>query len=112
MHYHLKSHENRLAYECNYCKVAFKAQYSLDVHINTQHSQDTLHMCQVQGCQFKGSHTKSNLLIHVVRIHCKAQVATVLQKEDGVYRCLQCSTDFKSDTAFYYHVANCLGLVL
>ena len=107
MHYHLKSHEDRLPYECSHCPMSFKAKYSLNVHIDTQHEHDTLHMCPSHGCKFKGSHTKSNLLIHFVRIHCKVQANRLLDRTNNQYRCTSCDKNMNSLTAFYYHVGQC-----
>jgi DNA-directed RNA polymerase subunit RPC12/RpoP len=103
MHYHFKTHETSLPYKCNHCKMEFKAKYSLDVHINTQHSRVTLYRCP-QTCRFKGSPTKSNLLIHYVRMHCKDEVEAV---RDNL-RCKVCEKELNSLTAFHYHVASCI----
>ena len=108
MFYHLKSHEEHLAYKCNYCKMEFKAKYSLEVHINTQHERDekSLCRCPIEGCKFKGSPTKSNLLIHYVRIHCKDEVNS---ERDGL-TCKSCNKELNSPTAFHYHVASCITI--
>lgn len=108
MHYHLKSHEDRLPYKCTHCPMTFKAKYSLKVHIDTQHEHDTLHKCPIQGCKFKGSPTKSNLLIHFVRIHCKLVANRHLERTEDQYKCTNCDRSMKSLTAFYYHVGLCI----
>jgi len=108
MHYHLKSHEDRLAYKCNHCKMEFKAKYSLEVHINTQHNhiEETLFRCPIDNCKFKGSSVKSNLLIHYVRIHCKNEVAQI---RNGLI-CSSCNKESNSLTAFHYHAASCIRI--
>jgi DNA-directed RNA polymerase subunit RPC12/RpoP len=110
MHYHLKSHEDRLPYKCIHCPMTFKAKYSLKVHTDTQHTkqEENLHRCPVAGCKFKGSSTKSNLLIHFVRIHCKEEVAAARQGDSLV--CRHCSKEAGSLTAFSYHAAGCIEI--
>ena len=106
MHYHLKSHEEHLPYKCNHCKMEFKAKYSLEVHVNTQHNRVNLHRCPIQGCRFKGSPTKSNLLIHYVRMHCKEEVEAVRAN----LSCKVCEKESNSLTAFHYHVGTCITI--
>jgi hypothetical protein len=108
MHYHLKSHEDHLAHKCNHCKMEFKAKYSLDVHINTQHNrlEENLFRCPIQNCRFKGSPTKSNLLIHYVRIHCKNEVENI---RCGL-TCKVCNKESNSLTAFHYHAISCITI--
>ena len=110
MHYHLKTHEDRLPYKCIHCPMTFKAKYSLKVHIDTQHNrqEEDLHRCPIGGCKFKGSPTKSNLLIHFVRIHCKEEVAKA--REGDTLVCTYCSKECGSLTAFNYHAAACIEI--
>ena len=108
MHYHLKSHEDHLAYRCNHCKAEFKAKYSLEVHINTQHAriEENLYRCPIDGCKFKGTTAKSNLLIHYVRMHCKDEAESI--RSD--LTCKVCEKKSNSLTAFHYHVGSCIKI--
>ena len=106
MHYHIKSHEDHLPYKCNHCLMEFKAKYSLEIHTKTQHNavEEKLYRCPQEGCRFKGSITKSNLIIHFIRIHCKSDVERI---RDGLI-CTVCNKESKSLTAFHYHVGSCI----
>ena len=106
MHYHLKTHETSLPYKCNHCRMEFKAKYSLEVHVNTQHNRVNLYECPIASCRFKGSPTKSNLLIHYIRMHCKEEV----ERARNNLTCKVCEKESNSLTAFHYHVGSCITI--
>ena len=112
MHYHMKTHEGRLPYECNFCAKQFLQAYTLEIHKKTQHEREENNLlhCPVEKCCFKGTTTKSNLLIHFTRRHCHKEVEKILQMNDDVYNCKQCGKNMKSSTAFYYHALSCITI--
>jgi len=66
--------------------------------------------CPVTGCPFEGTLTKSNLLIHYVRRHCKEEAAKLLKTGATGHECTVCNKSSKSLTGFYYHSAGCITL--
>lgn len=112
MHYHLKTHETRLPFECSFCKKGFLHASTLELHKRAQHSKENekLMKCNVAGCAFKGTLTKANLLIHFVRKHCATEVAAALESKGDAYNCKICSKEMKSLTAFHYHVGTCISV--
>jgi hypothetical protein len=66
--------------------------------------------CPVAGCPFEGTLTKSNLLIHYVRRHCKEEAAKLLKTGATGHECTACNKSSKSLTGFYYHSAGCITL--
>lgn len=112
MHYHMKTHEGRLPYECNFCSKQFLQAYTLEIHKKTQHEreQNELNVCPIESCSYKGTVTKSNLLIHFVRKHCSNEADALLSVNNGIYHCTQCKKEMKSSTAFYYHVSSCIRI--
>jgi len=108
----MKTHEGRLPYECNFCTKEFLQAYTLEIHKKTQHEReenDLLH-CPFDKCCFKGTSTKSNLLIHFMRRHCFKETEKILEINDEIYHCKQCGKDMKSSTAFYYHAVSCITI--
>jgi len=113
MHYHLKTHEGKLPHECSTCKKGFLHATTLELHKKAQHQKDLERMfkCPMAGCPYDGTLTKSNLVIHYVRKHCKEEAAALLDKlESGAYRCNHCDKESKSLTAFHYHAAGCITI--
>ena len=112
MHYHLKTHEGRLPFECNFCAKQFLQAYTLEIHKRSQHEREEnrLLRCPVVNCSFKGTVTKSNLLIHFVRKHCHDTVENILTINNGIYECKTCNKEMKSSTAFYYHAVSCIKI--
>ena len=111
MHYHLKTHEGKLPFECTLCNKQFLHASTLELHRKAQHAQEEERMfkCPIDGCTFKGTLTKSNLIVHYVRKHCKAAADRAMEKlECGTYRCKECAKEAKSLTGFHYHVAGCI----
>jgi len=110
MHYHMKTHEGRLPFECTFCSKQFLQAYTLDIHIKTQHERenDSIHKCPVENCCYKGSAVKSNLLIHFIRKHCSKESNEILEAKNDLYKCKACDKEMKSSTAFYYHAVSCM----
>ena len=110
MHYHLKTHEGKLPFECSICNKQFLHSATLELHKKAQHQKDLERMfkCPVVGCPYEGTLTKSNLLIHFVRKHCKEEATKVMRRAGDAYSCQICNKEAKSLTAFHYHVATCI----
>ena len=72
MHYHLKTHESRLPYECSFCKKGFLHASTLELHKRAQHSKENekLMNCNVPGCEFKGTLTKALTAYHYHAMSC------------------------------------------
>lgn len=67
-----------------------------------------VHTCPVAGCEFS-SLSKGNCRIHCMRIHYGTYSNAQLERgADGTCTCKLCSTEFKSLTHAYYHMASCL----
>ena len=113
MHYHLKTHEGKLPYECSICKKGFLHASTLELHKKAQHEKEMERMfkCPVANCCFEGTLTKSNLVIHYVRKHCKEEALKCMERlESGLIRCSTCQKEMKSLTAFHYHASSCIQL--
>jgi hypothetical protein len=112
MHYHLKSHEGKLPFECNICKKQFLQASTLDLHKRAQHTehQDRLLRCPVPSCPYEGTLTKANLQIHFIRKHCGTEAAAARKECCTLPTCTHCDKECKSLTAFHYHIANCIQL--
>jgi uncharacterized Zn-finger protein len=110
MHYHMKTHEGKLPFQCNHCTKSFLQAYTLEIHKKAQHDKEESRLikCPMEKCCFKGTVTKSNLLIHFVRKHCQPAVAKILSMNNELYHCSACNKDMKSSTAFYYHALSCI----
>lgn len=116
MHYHMKKHTNDFPYECSVCKCGFAQKQSLQNHMRARHPEhlkekETPFKCPFQGCTFE-SITKGNCLIHCARVHFSEDAETHLTVETKdskrIFHCECCTKEFKSHTAFYYHILKCL----
>lgn len=112
MHYHMKKHEGKLPFECNICKKGFLHASTLDLHIKAQHQkeQERMFKCPMEGCVYKGTLTKSNLIIHFIRKHCKEEATAMGQDADRPLTCRSCNKETNSMTAFHYHIAGCIQI--
>ena len=106
MHYHLKSHEGHLPFECPTCKKEFLHAQTLAVHIAARHSHEATYLkCPL--CPHK-TLTKANRIIHFIRKHCAEEITGMKASN---YCCPTCSKSSKSNTAFLYHLSTgCLEL--
>ncbi len=116
MHYHMKKHVNDFPYECTICKTGFPQKQNLLNHMKARHpdrlkQRENMHKCPMEGCQFE-SITKGNCLIHCARRHFSELVDShlelIAENEKKLYHCDCCVKNFKSPTAFYYHILKCL----
>jgi hypothetical protein len=116
MHYHMKKHINDFPYECSVCKTGFPQKQNLLNHMKARHpdrlkQRENMHKCPIEGCHFE-SITKGNCLIHCARLHYSEAVEPHLQHivvDDKKYsHCTCCDKQFKSPTAYYYHILKCL----
>lgn len=112
MHYHLKTHEGKLPFECSFCKRQFLHASTLELHKQSQHAAETkrLFHCPVPNCDYEGTLTKSNLLIHFVRKHCKKEATAAVAPGRSQATCAYCDKECKSMTSFHYHIASCMPL--
>jgi hypothetical protein len=117
MHYHMKKHTNDFPYECSVCKSGFPQKQNLINHMKARHpnhlkEKDTDFKCPMNGCTFR-SVTKGNCLVHCARRHFDEIVDSYLEIKEvndvKTHHCLCCVKDFKSPTAFYYHILKCLN---
>ncbi len=116
MHYHMKKHTKDFPYECLICKCGFAQKQTLLNHMRARHPEqlkekENKFKCPIKGCTFQ-SITKGNCLIHCARRHFGDAVENHLETnvENGkkTHHCACCTKDFKSPTAFYYHILKCL----
>jgi hypothetical protein len=84
----------------------------LELHHRAQHSKDSekLMKCNMLGCEFKGTLTKANLLIHFIRKHCAKDAHALLNAGESGNTCRVCGKNTKSTTAFYYHALSCIDI--
>ena len=106
MHYHLKKHEGSLPHTCKHCSKKFLHKNMLDLHISARHPETTAdnektNFC-CNSCDYS-SLTKSNRLIHFMRVHCR----DITSKNKDGDSCKVCSKEFNNSTAFYYHTVKC-----
>lgn len=100
MHYHMKSHEGHLPFECPTCKKEFLHAQTLAVHIAARHSNEATGLkCPL--CPHK-TLTKANRIIHFMRKHCTEEIAALKATD---YGCPSCSKACNSNTAFLYHLS-------
>lgn len=115
MYYHMKkNHENDLKYECKLCTDCpkFMQKSGFLHHLATVHP-DNPHPGEEKNpyasvkhdcpeCDHT-THTKSNLLIHYARTHCKTWIPTYSKTDP----CPGCRKTFASSSAYLYHAIGC-----
>ena len=107
MHYHMKTHEGHLPFECTTCKKEFLHAQTLAVHIAARHSKQEAAALKCPLCPHK-TLTKANRIIHFMRKHCGPEVQALKAAD---YTCPTCTKTCKSSTAFLYHLSTgCLVL--
>jgi len=104
MHYHRKTHEQNLPFECKLCpptvpvsKRQFLQAQTLANHVAAKHSSD-ISTLACPECPVK-SLTKANRIIHYVRKHCEIKQDTLT--------CSPCGKVCKSCTSYAYHLGTC-----
>lgn len=124
MHYHIRmNHTQDLPFECKRCEEGpkFLQKSSYLHHLATIHSDDLKlkdeEIAAVGGtdtnryaalsfscpsCEHK-THTKSNILIHYARTHCKDWIPSFIKDT----ACEGCDKVFKSSSAYLYHSIGC-----
>lgn len=113
MHYHLKRHDNDMAFACKHCDYKCQFQNTLNLHIAAKHPETEVAKntpilkCPHTGCTFQ-TLTHGNRIIHFVRKHCKTETSIILQDTDNGLECRSCKKTFSSSTAFHYHAAHCV----
>ena len=110
MHYHMKSHEDNLPFQCQHCNKQFVQAISLKVHIDAMHTREEKKMLACPCCDFR-TMTKANRLIHFIRHHTtEEEMSAVLDEKDGKYNCKVCKKVCNSNTAYQYHVTSCIKI--
>ena len=113
LHYHLKKkHTTESSHVCKHCGNGFLHKIALETHIASRHPQANqpveMVRCNHPGCDYE-SLTRGNLEIHKARKHYDDVVSRCLLHTEVenkiVYHCVCCSTDYKSTSAFLYHIA-------
>lgn len=113
LHYHLKkNHSSEPSFTCKHCGNTFLHKIALETHLASRHPQPNqvieMFACDHPGCEYE-SLTRGNLEIHKARKHYADIASKALQivERDStkLYHCLCCSTDYKSSSAFHYHIA-------
>ena len=116
MHYHMKKHTKDFPYECIICKCGFAQKQTLQNHMKARHPEqlkekENMFQCPIEGCTFQ-SITKGNCLIHCARRHYTEVVENHLEVDTSskkkMYHCACCTKDYKSPTAYFYHILKCL----
>ena len=124
MHYHIrKNHTQDLPFECKRCEAGpkFLQRSSYLHHLATIHADD-LKLNDAEAAAVGGStinpyaeesfscpscthttHTKSNILIHFARTHCKDWIPAFIKDN----ACEGCDKIFKSSSAYLYHSLSC-----
>jgi len=107
MHYHLKTHEGHLPFECTTCKKEFLHAQTLAVHIAARHSKKEAAALKCPLCPHK-TLTKANRIIHFMRKHCNEEVHALKIANNT---CPTCSKQSNSSTALLYHLSTgCIEL--
>jgi DNA-directed RNA polymerase subunit RPC12/RpoP len=114
MHYHMKTHEEEMEFECKTCHKKFIHTQALKIHTDARHGKDKKtkeYTCPVRDCPFESTN-KGNCRTHFLRIHCAKETATLLDRdlETGTVHCTSCGSEFGSLSAFYYHSVLCIDL--
>lgn len=117
MYYHIKkTHLVDLPFVCDKCEGGprFLQKSSLLHHLATHHPEDATHSGDVNpyvGVSFTcpscphTTHTKSNMLIHYARTHCKDWIPAYTKSSNC---CKNCEKTFASSSAYLYHSLSCL----
>jgi len=115
MYYHIKKiHDQDLPFECTHCPVnpKFLQRSGYLHHMATIHADITIgeanpyagvsFVCPEPDCGHS-THTKSNMIIHYARSHCKTWVPTYAKDT----ACTSCNKTYASSSAYLYHAPTC-----
>jgi hypothetical protein len=115
MYYHIKKiHDQDLPFECTICpsNPKFLQRSGMLHHMATIHTDvatkadnpyvGVSFVCPEKACGHT-THTKSNMIIHFVRSHCKTWVPAYTKASP----CTGCARSFASSSAYLYHCATC-----
>ncbi len=104
MFYHMKKHAGNMNYVCDVpgCGKAFIQKSGLQQHVLQAHSGDAPEW-QCPCCDHV-ARVKSNLMIHVARMHGSGWIP---HPGTGESSCTGCKRSFSSATAYYYHAIQC-----
>jgi hypothetical protein len=103
--YHMKKHAGALDHVCPHqgCGKRFVQKSGLTQHLAQAHATgepDVGCPCCEHRCR-----TKANLLIHIARKH----GADWVPPRADTGECAGCQRNYASDTAYYYHAAQCFA---
>jgi len=114
MYYHIKKiHDQDLPFECTICSSNPKflqrsgfLHHMATIHAETASAENPYagvsFTCPDAGCGHK-THTKSNMIIHYARSHCKTWIPTYTKTSP----CTGCKRSFASSSAYLYHCISC-----
>ena len=114
MYYHIKkNHTDDIPFSCEKClgHPRFLQKSAYQHHVATIHPEDAIiavnpyagvRVC-CPSCDHS-THTKSNILIHYARTHCKEWIPAYSKNET----CNGCDKSFASSSAYLYHAISCL----
>jgi len=118
MHYHIKTNhdDEDLPHQCKFCDMKFLHLKTLETHMYSKHPERVRaedrpsFVCPFEGCDFQ-SLTSGGRRIHYMRKHCGTACETLKLGAGTEIQCSACQREFKSSTAFYYHVYSCIDHV-
>jgi hypothetical protein len=121
MYYHLKKNhtsDDSGKFICEHCPpeapMKFIQKSAYQQHLATKHKEivsETEEKNPYAGVTRKcpacdhTTHTKSNLIIHFARTHCKEWIPSFTKDSPT---CKGCDKDFASSTAYLYHAISCI----
>ena len=106
--------ENLKVFDCHFCDKKFENISCLSAHIKRRHSHPTENL-QVFDCHFcdKKFENISSLSAHIKRRHKKQNLGdtTKVKKEEKLYKCEQCSEEFKTNLSLKKHASEIHGIL-
>jgi len=108
MHYHYKTHDETKDHKCSKCPKDFISKQALEKHMTAKHGKSReAYSCKL--CTFESS-AKGNCQIHYVRMHCKKEVAKIIEETENGFNCRTCKKNFNGATSYYYHAFDCMKI--